>query len=384
MVLYLRTAAILSLLTVNVFARSDEKVPLSHTFGSSSTEYVNEFKVMDGHKMRESYHSPLPYTYLSPQDLPEAFSWGNVNGTSYLTHSVNQHIDQYCGSCWAMGSISALADRINIAKDTDSAWMSRDPINLSVQYILNCGAATAGSCHGGSATGVYEHIKAVSGFVPYETCMPYQACSSDSTVGFCPQLDFTCSPINTCRTCDGSGQCHAVSRFPNATVAEYGTYSYYTDGFGSVVDKIKAEIYARGPVAASINASPILKYAGGVVNDTKLWNMMPNHIVSIVGWGVSPENVAEQYWIVRNSWGQYWGEMGYFRILAGHNSLGIEGEVVWATPGSYTVENYPCNEDASNCNGGMILKAQHYKDPSKNPLALQKMRREHVLRRRAS
>ena len=117
-----------------------------------------------------------------------------------------------------------------------------------------------------------------------------------------------------------------MSRFPNATVAEYGTYSYYTGGFGLVANKIKAEIFARGPVAASINADPLLDYEGGVVNNTSVWSMMPNHIVSIVGWGTSRES-GQQYWIVRNSWGEYWGNMGYFNILMGHNSLGIESEV---------------------------------------------------------
>ena len=55
-----------------------------------------------------------------------------------------QHIPHYCGSCWAHGAISSLMDRIKIAqkgKGTD--------INLSIQYILNCGAESAGSCHGG-------------------------------------------------------------------------------------------------------------------------------------------------------------------------------------------------------------------------------------------
>ena len=29
-------------------------------------------------------------------------------------------------------------------------------INLAIQYILNCGAEVAGSCHGGSGTGAYQ------------------------------------------------------------------------------------------------------------------------------------------------------------------------------------------------------------------------------------
>lgn len=68
-----------------------------------------------------------------------------------------------------------------------------------------------------------------------------------------------------------------------------------------MANKIKAEIYARGPVAAAINADPILNYVGGIVDDTIPWHMMSNHIVSIVGWGTDGET-GKQYWICRNSW----------------------------------------------------------------------------------
>jgi len=118
------------------------------------------------------HHSPLPHTYIKKQDLPSAHDWGNVDGVSYLTESLNQHIPWYCGSCWAHASLSALADRIKI--DRNAAGVD---INLSIQYLLNCGGALsdggiAGSCYGGSHTGTYEFIKE-TGYVPYKSCLQY-------------------------------------------------------------------------------------------------------------------------------------------------------------------------------------------------------------------
>jgi cathepsin X len=132
------------------------------------------------------------------------------------------------------------------------------------------------------------------------------------------------------------------------------------------------------PVAAGVNADPLVQYEGGIVNDTKIWHMLVNHVVSIVGWGTDPQT-GEEFWIARNSWGQYWGELGYFRIAMGHNSLGIESEIAWATPGAFTVHNFPCNEDASNCGGGDSdrprMKAATYVDPSTNPAVLLRLQR---------
>lgn len=54
--------------------------------------------------------------------------------------------------------------------------------------------------------------------------------------------------------------------------------------------------------------------------------------------------------------------MGFFRIIMGMNSLGIESEIAWATPGEFTVQNFPCDEDGKNCNGG----SQSNVDPSSN------------------
>lgn len=174
---------------------------------------------------------------------------------------------------------------------------------------MNCGTKVAGSCYGGSATGAYEFVKEV-GHVPYDTCQPYLACSNDSKEGFCGDIDTSCSAFNTCRTCGSFSkfeECTEISPFPHATIAEYGTVPRFD------VHAIKSEIYARGPVAAGINAEPIVNYSGGIVTDTHFWDKLVNHIVSIVGWGKDAET-GDQYWIIRNSWGQYWGEMGYVSI----------------------------------------------------------------------
>lgn len=142
-------------------------------------------------------------------------------------------------SCWAHGALSSLADRIKIARNA-----SGTEINLSIQHVLNCGGDVAGSCHGGSHSGAYDFIKQ-NGFVAYDSCMPYVACSSESKDGVCEHVDTSCSAINTCRTCTGGGGCMPVKKFPNATISEYGTYSYFTDGFSAVTHKIKAEIYGK-------------------------------------------------------------------------------------------------------------------------------------------
>ena len=82
--------------------------------------------------------APRP-SYLTDADLPEEFDWNDQDGKSCLTHMLNQHIPQYCGSCWAHAALSSLGDRIKIARGC-----AGDDINLSVQFVLNCGGSVAG------------------------------------------------------------------------------------------------------------------------------------------------------------------------------------------------------------------------------------------------
>jgi len=320
-------------------------IPASLAFSHRNEVWTREQEDAAG-IIRERITSPPPRLLLDAENLPASFSWADVGGVSLVTKSLNQHIPQYCGSCWAHGAISALSDRIKIARKGKGV-----DINLSVQHVLNCG--DAGSCHGGSALGVYSWIASISNKtgsgITYDTCNPYLACSAESSEGFCatvPTETWECRAENVCRTCstftDLGGACVEVDHYPNVTVSQYGPVSG--------ADDMAKEIYTRGPIACGVDAEPLHNYSGGV---TSAPGVGINHIVSITGWGVDSATGVE-YWEMRNSWGEYWGEMGYAKVAKGVNALLIEDSCSWAVPERWTSMdkggNFPCHEDGGNCN----------------------------------
>merc|ERR1712183_360031 len=92
---------------------------------------------------------------------------------------------------------------------------------------------------------------------------------------------------------------------------------------------MQKEIYARGPIACTIDANPILNYEEGIEGT---YSYRVDHVVSVVGWHTDPTEGF--HWIVRNSWGEYWGEMGYIRVKEG--ALALEQGCAWAVPGDFT------------------------------------------------
>jgi cathepsin X len=252
-------------------------------------------------------------------EIPDAFDWRNVSGINYLSWSKNQHIPQYCGSCWAQAATSVIADRVNIARN----WTSIT-IGISPQAIINCDAG--GDCNGGDSMGVFQYAQQAG--VVEDSCQAYVAANP-------PQE--SCSPIQICETCIPPApptnktlpdDCSAVPKYPAWKVSAFA-------GGVSGPDDMKKAIYTGGPISCSMDVTAKFEqYEGGVYSQYLLLPIA-NHEVSVVGWGETPVTNNEEsipYWIVRNSWGSFWGEWGFFRIKMGSDNLGIEKGCAWATP----------------------------------------------------
>lgn len=104
-------------------------------------------------------------------DLPETHIWNNVDGVNYLTNMRNQHIPQYCGSCWAHAATSALSDRIKIARK--AAWPD---VNVAPQVLISCSGDDG--CHGGEAFNAFEWMS--KNEISDETCSIYRARGHDN------------------------------------------------------------------------------------------------------------------------------------------------------------------------------------------------------------
>jgi len=88
---------------------------------------------------------------------------------------------------------------------------------------------------------------------------------------------------------------------------------------------MKAEIFKNGPISCGISSTGNFHYIyfGGIYSEVIAETATINHEIAVVGWGFDQATQTE-YWIGRNSWGNYWGETGFFRMQMYKDNLLIE------------------------------------------------------------
>jgi len=148
-------------------------------------------------------------------------------------------------------------------------------------------------------------------------------------------LPASCAPYDT------HGKCEVKCDLKKLEKRHRAANHRYVGGFygNSSSASVMMELYHHGPLVVSFEPSDdFMMYAGGIFARQNLgvpaplhshqteWQQV-DHAVLLVGWG---EEFGQKYWVVQNSWGQEWGEDGYFRIARDINDSGVESIVVAA------------------------------------------------------
>jgi len=238
----------------------------------------DEFKSTLGYRAElANLPSPFRTEYTGPlknvRDLPASVDWRQKGVVS----SVNDQAQ--CGSCWSFATTETL----------ESFWaLSTGTLTkLSEQQILDCTpnpqhCGGTGGCEGGTCEIAFDQIIKQGGLASGKT-YPYDSGNGE---------DFKC-------------------RFDPKKTPPVAKVSGYVDLPSNQYDPVMNAVATLGPLAIVVDASDWSMYDGGIFDDCNQASPDLDHGVQLVGYGTSND---QDYWLVRNSWGQGWGESGYIRL----------------------------------------------------------------------
>ncbi len=213
--------------------------------------------------------------YLESMNAPvDAHDWHNVNGVDYMGPVMNQG---NCGSCVAFATVTTLQGQMTVT--SGQPWYHP---SYSPQALFGCGG---GTCDGGWLIGQAANFVVKNGVVD-NACLPYTSGSTGK--------DVACKSA-----CANAGQ---------RTLKALSTNSYGGIFGGATTSQIIAAL-KKGPLITRMNVyKDFMAYSGGIYKSTSN-EQEGGHAISLVGY-----NATEKYWIIKNSWGEDWGEKGYARI----------------------------------------------------------------------
>lgn len=213
------------------------------------------------------------YIAHTEDNLLAGFDWREHEIFTPVKHQLN------CGSCGEFAAV-ALFEAL-IKKEAGTI------VDLSEQQIVSC-VEGCGCVSGCSSLRALEYIR--DNGIVLEKDFPYL--DKDTT---CP---------------DGL--------IPQYILTEVHSTEIHRMKLDKRMETIKRTLLEYGPVATNLAFYADLdRYKEGVYTYDGKAEEMGGHWILIVGWKDDPELPSNGYWICRNSWGEKWGEEGYFKSAYG-------------------------------------------------------------------
>lgn len=221
-----------------------------------------------------------------------------------------------CGSCWAVGSTKAMADRLCIASKY------KVKVNISAEQVVSCCRTCGNGCLGGDpylAWSFFIKPGIVTGgdYRSHDGCQPYliKPCGSDPSEGLPP------CPADPPKTPACRKRCYNPKyKIRFVKDRHHGNSAYFLTN----VTAMQIDVMTNGPIVAGYTVySDFFHYKSGVYKHTR-GKKEGEHAVRVIGWGVQKR---KPYWLVANSWRRHWGDNGYFKILRGKNECDFESYV---------------------------------------------------------
>lgn len=219
-----------------------------------------------------------------------------------------------CGSCWAFASSATFTDLRNLA-----VGQKLDGNTISPEYAARCISTTSGNgCCGGSIGKAAGHFKS-TGTTTHQ-CLRYTLRSyvKDSNPLSCPQ------------SCNDGANYNTM----NLRLMDYRQVRNIPDS--TIINALRNV----GPISVSMKPDMTFgSYLCGVYSPTATTPSASGsgHSVEIVDYGTT--NTGIDFWVVKNSWGPYWGENGYIRIERGQLFIGTRSVVIQYISGQPAVQS---------------------------------------------